>query len=55
MAPTAATLDTWACRWFPVAWANPASTAEAPASPPRNRYPGTSGDPQTGSLMIGLP
>ncbi len=36
-APTAATLDTLACRWFPVAWANPASTAEAAVSPPRNR------------------
>ena len=28
---------------------------EAPASPPRKRYPGMSGELQTGPLMIGLP
>jgi len=37
MAPAAAILDALACLWLPAAWANPASTEEAPASPPRNR------------------
>ncbi len=37
IAPTAAIFDALACLWLPVAWANPASTEEAPASPPRNR------------------
>src|SRR5450631_2695935 len=37
MAPAAAILDALACLWLPAAWANPASTEEAPASPPRKR------------------
>ncbi len=37
MAPAAATFDARASLWSPPACANPASTEEAPASPPRNR------------------
>src|ERR1700675_2425378 len=55
IAPAAAIFDALACLWLPAAWANPASTEEAPARPPKNRYPPTSRVPQTGSLMIGLP
>src|ERR1035438_2495974 len=55
MAPAAAVFDTRESSWLPVSWANPASTDDAPASPPRNRYPGTSGDRHTGDLMIGRP
>jgi hypothetical protein len=55
IAPAAAVFAARDSSWLPVSWANPASTDDAPARPPRNRYPGTSGDCHTGALMTGRP
>ena len=37
IAPAAPTFEARASSWWPTACANPASTEEAPASPPKNR------------------
>src|ERR1700733_10452962 len=55
IAPSAPTLATRASSPYPDTSAPAASTDEAPARPPRNRYPGTSGTRQTGSLITGRP
>src|SRR5271157_4469989 len=55
IAPRAPTLATLASSRYPDSWEPAASTDEAPARPPRNRYPGTSGTRHTGSLITGRP
>src|SRR5579875_1470166 len=55
MAAVALTLALRASCGLPEACANAASTEDAPATPPRNRYPGTSGLFHTGALSTGRP
>ena len=55
IAPSALTLAARASSRWPDRWAAAASTEEAPARPPKNRYPATSGACHTGSLITGRP
>src|ERR1700760_3256405 len=55
IAPSAVSLATRATSRWPDTCALAASTEEAPARPPKHRYPATSGACHTGSLITGRP